>query len=492
MSRPFRTQVRLATHEQEEGALPVGDALWALLRERAPDAMAAVRHPDERVPIAWTMRQDWGEEGARRALAARAFAEAEAQDVAWTPLLDALVHSGLFPSTGEPSGLRVTPPSGVPQDPRVREMLERIARWVRDQTSVQEIGRVLQFESIALRRMVAAEARVIGPEQAEELASHATCRQALAANPHLAPQVVAHLQVLAAGWLSETGGALRSNGSALLNELRDAGHPLSEKGREALLSALEEGQTRDGFSHLIRDPELGEAGLIRLIGLGFGTNPYGGLVAQVALHPCATPETRSAQFAKTRAGDSAESLLRAEVLPPDVFTALLRDVTSSTDMAKLIAHGSSTPEIWHAGMERCGAKAEVRAALASNPRARRDPAIRRVLLASNADTVLQALLEDAEPAEFRRLMRKLLRDNPEAALRRLEQNEVPEGSGLGPRDMEPIFERHPNLRLRAFAVLNRLQPIPEPLATTPSRTPQSMHGEPSPQFGTQASRRRAP
>ncbi|HEX7121779.1 MAG TPA: hypothetical protein VF178_05350 [Gemmatimonadaceae bacterium] len=160
------------------------DVLSRGTRAGATSISAWIRDADEAVLVALVRREAPGALAAHSMpLIQRALDEATAENLFWTPLLDALASEGHWPvptwSVGSPA---------VKPDERYtgpKEMLSRLAAWMETVDEPDALDGLLLFTHQELRTLLARHARVFSPGLLAELVP--VYASTLANNPHAAP-----------------------------------------------------------------------------------------------------------------------------------------------------------------------------------------------------------------------------------------------------------------------------------------------------------------
>lgn len=424
MNTPFRTELRKATRDELEEARR---GVWQGDYQSHRDSVRAIRavpddvdvpddldlwltHPDERVVMAALDRWDLAvhtEEPLAQAVLWRANANAQADGVAWTPLLDRLAATDLWPDP------RRRPTNPVPHPD---EYLEGTAGWLREKASLAEIKALLSaFSSYTALEAIARSAGALDRACVEQLMECGAALRALVSNPALPEGVGGMLVADVARRMAAHGKdaemAFDWRSQTINRGLAERGYPFTAEEVEEVLEAFSDEAI----------PEKSRRGI-------------------------------AFEFAK-QPNLPGESLAR-------VYQHVADDIGAVRHM--MAKAGQDAPLPFYRKVARTTTFSEIRGRIASVERLRADPEVRAALLERGSFKTLSRLWADATPEELSTLLRRML----ELAAHRmgpwLAQNPIPADLPLTADDLEPLLT-HTNgeIRMHGITALSNLR-RPEP------------------------------
>ena len=407
---------------------------------------------------------------ATQLLTERACRDIEAENVSWTPLVDALVANGAWDSDSAPVALY--------------DLLGAIRTWVRTAESPRQLDPLLAFKTPDLLAVLAEYAPRLTWRQIDQLSEHPVVVGALARNPD-AIQPYARRLIAKAWTVWQKSSPLTSETSSigrawlqLLGTLLEKGARLPAEMRSALFAEL------DRQSVLGTDPDTAKI-------------MQNAIIAAVALDPgvSAADLTRLASFRPTGAAlrsmlmakhitrELAESLLDNcpdqtdgdNVLPflqrfPDVspqrLSAIVRIVSypSPEFIRTIVQHPNANEQVWVDCLDSTRddvAAYNVIDIVSSTPRCLESARVREII--RTADTVppqpLIRLFPYAnDPEEWRRIFSRLAQIDPRAAAKMLAPEAFRPDVRLTRDDLLPLLTSQAGeARLAALCALSNCQ-----------------------------------
>lgn len=409
---PYRTTPRQASDDEVraanraaglKGARRYKPAMRAEGMARSAQTMVDDRlrsflhHPDELVPVGLIHNRvhpkPWDKYPSRRAyvsdaLYQRALGSAEREGVFWTPLIDALAESSLWPTTDFAHATDPELGERVPHRTPL-EQAARLADWIAAQTRPELLSPLTRFRHPAVWRTLASSARVFDDELLTRILDDGRAAPQVAANPHLTPEQIERVRTWAMDALtsqereSRSDTRYRTAGTTLV-ELEQSGRPPSRRDLDLLVEAVKSIE-----SDMPRWRRV--------------ANDY---------------------YAGTRRGAALRAVCQMENVPADLLMRLYERVKDdSTSVMEIVKHASATIEVWrHVASD--SSLFQVRDYLSSVDEARRDPEIRRILARSTSPDVLIDLARDSDPKRAARHIRKMAK-NARATLKAFADPEVP-------------------------------------------------------------------
>lgn len=409
-------------------------------------------HPDERAQLALLEREDltlaWNPFGNanRRILVlwATAFAHAQHESVAWTPVLDHIAgRRGYWPLQSHAESVLNSPtfrqwlPFWLRQKLKywaIEEQAAPLRNWIRD-AEPERIRTLVRLRSDEFVGAALAHAHAIHP---------AELRRILERRPAIAPAIAKRfydlpqeLSSVLKDWAFEDLFRAEERLAAMPEDT--APHRRWEAAYGARTLEIIATKPRTRKSHLEdRDVE-------RLVAL-----------LDAAGDPDAGPSRAAANILATYADRLREAEL-LELLPH------FRDRPS--ELARLIDLAvHATPNVWRACLDLSQAEG-VQHAIACNPKAIKVPEIRARLAESDSTDVLLPLLTNATGEEFARLFRKMARLEPDVAADVL--RDWPDRARfLARTDLLPLMQSSdPSIRMLAITLLGDAAEADDPRPT---------------------------
>ena len=410
-----------------------------------PDQLESwITHPDARVPIALLesplLHRMGRDQNLPYALALTRRVLRDSKDYVWTPLLDALSRSRLWPQSWEiakQAGGSIPDRAISSED----EYLEtKIAPWARAQKSPASLtAAVRTFGAFRFLYTIAKHAIAVDTTLVDELAArnpYTTCLLAIRAR---------HLPRAVGGRLLEhfVRFAIDSNRSSIfLTETKRFIPSCYEKLQQAgfVLSDDQVQQLFDTVSERIRQAAgVVDAAQGRDLDAALGMlQHYLGLAGD---------EERVIRYIDLALRAGSAWRVNALLTPANHPTLVV------------------TPAMARAVLERLGATEETCELLVQSPSVRSDPDLRKVLLECDSWVVARNLIDDNVREEFAVLFRKVVDQNPEEALAVLEENGELARATLNRTDLAPLLQSEDHeIRLRAVALLGEFDtspPVPQ-------------------------------
>lgn len=416
-ARPFRTGVRpIPADAIEQANRRLGlkgarrfsaSALWDV--QRAGSAARSrlyswIEHPDEDVAATLARRAfdspPWKREDVRYvgdALIARALRDAQAEGLAWTPLLDAIASRHLWPHvfTTEPGtetyewpGLPGDEPRELPHFRNAETQIEPLLEWIASETDPAALRDLFSFSYARIFDHIAEHARAIDETVVRMLLGRQDrLAVLLTSNPHLSRDLADQLHAWALGSLVGRDARGRSEyGFAV-------GRPSPLTAVDVIL-ALDE-------THGVPDSTWDD--LLAVV-TSWTPEPTArwqcgpANEAQRDAAWAALMEERTAEYRTPRRLLALFDRVRHE---PERVLQLVRDPNAPIDL-RLRALAETRVQ-------------RVREFLAADATLRHHPGIRKMLEQSNAAAVLRPLLVDAPDAEWPALFMRLARSSWEEA-----------------------------------------------------------------------------
>lgn len=358
---------------------------------------ALLRHPDERVRIALVQNEardtGWGKKkramDAKLRLYMQALEEADAEEVVWTPLLDAIASRRFSPSI-------FTYRSGADgrtvsiESPERR--VERLIPWIQSQTDPSAFDPLWSFEYSHVRRCIVRHAKCLTNDWVQRVLQGEAEVWHLARNPTLTEQQrqKIHDWALACFKGAQKYGVFYQTHLGLhakwtLIALQETGWPVPQSTREVLLN--------------IANTKINN-----------GT-----------WRPTSVDAQRSLSDALYLRGAAMETLLELKDLSTQHLIRLfdaIQDGISGYQLNRFLQHPAADLNfLRHIARHASRLQGTVRQVLAEKAEARHDPVIREILTKSTSPTLHVALCQDAtNPETFSKHFRKILRNSPEKAL----------------------------------------------------------------------------
>lgn len=378
-------------------------------------------HPSESVQVGFIETLRWGsfrpngirEDQIKTLLYDRAIREANAEGLAWTPVLDALSEKSWPPSqafmVSSASRMDVGP---LEPHEHPHERINPLRRWLRAQTDPREIEKLLEFGYVAIHEMVALESPVLDEALIDQLLQmQVRLASFLARNEDLPSHLVVYLRDRLMGVMDPSSG-VRFNAY-------DPAH--------SALVLLDDGRDTFDDSHL--DKLLEWCLTFRSIDSG---NPYLETLLRVK---------RGAGVGRLQA----------------IFDRVNKKSPSGYFLTRLLSNPSATPDFWLHVLTSSSLFA-VREWLSGNETAVRDDRIRAVLGTSSSISVLKEVACQGTPDEFSRIYHRVVKADSREAVRLVEKADLEPLSGLSREDLVPLLtDPDSAVRQRAIFALSRLE-----------------------------------
>jgi hypothetical protein len=356
---PVRIGVRMSTARDALGSLDTDDTLCDAASQilpiidqlTAPDVRvkAWMLHPDERVPIALVTgpAARWlaDDPGLSALLYARGLADACRERVLWTPLLDRLATSPLWPRTV--TTVRLGTLAHTVDPVRPSQILAPLRGWIEMQDSSDALLPLCSFRAGAMLALVGIHAPVVDRRLFLHLANEtAVTAGALARNRALSPDQVGQLGGIGLAWLAPSGRRTPV-GRAILAGLLARPRPDSEQ--PAVLAPLValaraaatvpapaplDSTTESALSLALGSPALDGDALAPLCAAVAGRPEW---MVAVVTHPAASPATWVAALTTTPDPEVRIAIRAIEAAQQDVTVRALA-------MHADAAHGVITAE----------------------------------------------------------------------------------------------------------------------------------------------------
>lgn len=431
MSLPFRTALSCTSgspHGGEPGIAVdrVEDVMGDASQATVVDARLRgwINHADERVPIAllggslasWMAQSEtWSLH-----LYARAMRDAERGGVCWTPLLDRMAVTGIWPTQKGRVVLGGTVSVVTPLSPA--HVLHPLRQWLREQTDGAAFAPLATFEAPALRALVQSRLAVL-PAVASYTGEFPGERSA-SALPDALPSAVALAEAPPADAYSPHG-VLRS--AVVTPHVAHPTAPAPDAGaRAAARSTVPREEPHYSPAQV--------AGLLHVASEATGRSDE----SQVR------PEIRRA----------IDTLIEYRALgAAHLYSLYTACRMVKTWIVRIVAHASATIELWRAAL-RDNNWIEVRESIVKSSQARRDSVIRLILSRCSSAEVLCALCLDGDLPDVPRILRRVVRADPFGLLDALGEAMRTTGLKMAAGDLEPLT-RHADaqVRQRASALL---------------------------------------
>lgn len=410
--------------------------------ERASQAKSAVwdrllswaLHPDERVAIALLKNpeQPWSRRNSTKLgihVYARAMREANEEGRVWTPLLDALAVSGLWP--GSIQWQRAEEEDWLPHHdgslpdwegpfPRMRGVVP----WRDEQTDPRALEPLLHYD-FEFAGVIAAEAAIVDDRLIERIIENEPQHaESLIQNPAVTQEQIHDIIRWAVDLLEEKGGQVYKVHTERRGRRRE-----ELFGKVAMnLITLPRYKRRDSLPY----PRESIDKLVELTtahgtyGLWNWTSFYA-FYSLMHLEPTIEPEDVHATVEMALQGKHAARAVAANAkASADTWYEILSDDRRTRDP-------------------------KIRERLLRNPEALRDPRVRDIMRASQIKGIKAALLKTAEGREFRKRFYYMVRRNMKKAYRLLRDNHDEFVEKLKPKDLIPLLQAD-NMEIRTYAI----------------------------------------
>lgn len=405
MSAPFRTWLR--TTQESSGSSDPVEAELARIRadttpeDQEPDQLRFwLGHPDERVVVAALDRWDLAVHESRslsRELLGHATRRAEADGLFWTPVLDRIAATDLWP---EPA------PELWEVRYDMRAAIQQLTPWLTEQAELDDVKELARSSAASmLLRLVATRAREMDLELVQILAESGVSLRFIVQNEAPLPEgtVQALTQhVLARAKESTSGSTMVVHElSGMLDELRVRAHPLSAADVDALLEV-----------RLVEKPQSSSVLLSLLV--------HNALPAE-------------------RMIDLYHAAQECDILPDPLFNQHTPTGTP-IEFFRMAARELQRPR--------------VQSVIMDTPKAAHDAEVRQSLIQHARFPVLEKLAARARPAEIGPILRSMVRVSPEELAAWLERGGLPRHVVIRPEDLAPLLEcRMREVRLAALTRL---------------------------------------
>lgn len=466
---PFRTYVRLPTARTEEEARARMKALAKLTAKYEPfseDFLEFLQHPDE--DIIWLIARNyrthriWGDHrGADLvdALRARAIADADAEGVIWTPVLDELATAGAFKKPMARQWLpRGHPDAKQEANEEKEEQYDRILGlipWVAAQKDPKALHPLLEFRSDEVRKLLAREARVMDDVLFDRLrTSGKNVARAMAENKYMPLEY--RTRLMNTCW--ETYRKARKGTKRhvyervfVLTMLKAAitqGPGLPPSTRAAILAHLRRVWNPDPelVNIIVQDPEATRDDIRRILKF-LSTRNAVDVILRERVHD-------SDMKALLKTLKVAEKVVEAPNPPPASLDWILHLHSNDEGLVTRIARHPAAPvstllSIAH----RCMHQSYSLMTLAKRAEAREHPRIRSILVSVPSANVAESLLPYANSTEYPLLLNKIAGQSIKRALDLLESQPPPPNTRF-PVELIQLLASAPDreLRIRAIAL----------------------------------------
>lgn len=445
---PFRTYLRAPEPKSDVGRLQARTSALEKIIQNTPLALEEmielIRHSDEDILwLLWKLRGHelrWepGLKKIRKALCDRAIADAKAEGVVWTPVIDVLAYHYTFQQVALETEGSVEawdmPHIEDRGDIEVDSKLAlRLASWIREQTDPTALHPLLQFHAPAMRQVLAREMRVADEGLLNELESAGEfITIPLAQNQHLQ-------NILAERWwrMYQKGKKKhkedqRYRAGRLLAILSEKGTGLPIEVRNEILAHLRRNRNKTAANELVelilreKDPLTAE-GMKSLV-------PFLSVTEMSKLALSGRLDTAALRLVIEKPSVAFELSTRKET-PPELLALIFAQHPRSAKIVNEIAFHPHTPlETLREIAQSSRRLPWAMRLIAARENARKDPVIRSILIKVKSGHVAYHMLPEANAQEYPSLLQRIARDlGPARAIECLESYPPPKGTQIPSR-----------------------------------------------------------
>jgi len=386
----------------------------------------------------------------------RALADADAEGVVWTPVLDALAGDfGVWTIIANDSVKR----------PSAERRAQKLAAWLAEVEDSAAIRGLLSFQALAIHEIVAGHIRVSDPEVFLQLRLTPSVAKRLTDNSALTPDLKSLLverayEIWKAAYgdndelVADPFSSANAPEVLTLTTMLARGFALPPSVRaDALALALNEVQdvrATHAVRFLLSDRSTSAD---ELVDLARYVSPVDS--AHIMAHPNCPDALWDRLILNPTHIEIA--LTRPIQLPADRVAALyahLKEKHYSSFLRREILHQvNGSLDIWLGEITSASPQAlpDVFVKLATNPCARQHPRIREKLLMQEEISILHELLSDSRPEEFEHLVLSIYRQDPPSAILYLKHNPVPPGTPF-PHRLAELLLNDPDSSVRLFGI----------------------------------------
>jgi hypothetical protein len=410
----------------------------AYLRQWATHPSESVRHA-----LLEPMHGQWiFEQAAKRGsdlrprMVRRALADAAAEGVCWTPLLDYLAASGTWAAAIESSRSGPTTARGRRlRLPSPWDVLAPLRAWLAGETDPTAFTPLLTFAAGEVWRCVAAEARCLTPPLVERLVARSVeLFFQLSMNEHLPSAATATLvRALAAYYVHKDRqhGPKAFDVHYTLRQVLERGGTLSPADRKRVAAYVRAGsrwesdmRARNAADFLLADCRTPVRVLADVADLARREPVVGHLIAKrLYMHPQATRVFRAHLLARDDrpTATSLAHTLAEELTDPAALAALGEAYGEDLWVRRHLAKNPRTPIAVLRRMADGPRDRDTDWALVDRLDVRSDPALSEHLIASEDPFIARVVLVWAPLADVPRVWRRVLQRDPDAAVRAFEE-----------------------------------------------------------------------